>query len=71
MDNNVKLKVEEIKQRGFNLDIGSIFNRAWEIFSGIAIYAILALIIYCIVAVGMSFVAKLIYGYTRETSSVS
>lgn len=58
MDNKIKLRVEEVKQNGFNVSIGDIFSKAWEIFSGIALYAISAIILTWLI----SFVINMILG---------
>ena len=61
MDNYVKQRLEEIKQQGFKVETGALFSRAWEIFSGIAAYSIVALLLYGVVVLIMSFVSQLIY----------
>ncbi|WP_291089681.1 hypothetical protein [Empedobacter sp. UBA7494] len=45
MDDRIRQRIEEIKQRGVNINVGDIFSKSWEIFSGIALYAILAIVI--------------------------
>lgn len=50
----MKLRVEEIKQNGFNVSVGDIFSKAWEIFSGIALYAISAVVITFLISMVVS-----------------
>ena len=45
MDDRIRQRIEEIKQRRVNINVGDIFSKSWEIFSGIALYAILAIVI--------------------------
>ncbi len=66
MDENVKFRIGEVKQNGYKLDIGGIFNRSWEIFSGIAAYSIIALVVYFVIAIIMSLVGNLIYTFPAE-----
>ncbi len=61
MDNNVKLKVEELKQRGFHLSVGDVFNKSWKTFSGIAGYAILAFVLYYVITGVLNYLIGFIF----------
>ncbi|WP_333662694.1 hypothetical protein [Chishuiella changwenlii] len=59
MDNKMKLKVEEIKQKSINVNIGDTFSKAWEIFSGIALYAISAFVLTIVISFAVNFILGL------------
>ncbi|WP_413532367.1 hypothetical protein [Empedobacter brevis] len=60
MDDKVRQRIEEIKQRGVNVNIGDIFSKSWEIFSGIALYAILAIVIAFVINFAINFFLGLV-----------
>lgn len=59
MDNFILNRIEEVKKNSFNINIGDIFSRAWDIFSGTAFYVILGLILPSIIAWVINFILGL------------
>lgn len=59
MDDRIRQRIEEIKQRGVNINVGDIFSKSWEIFSGIALYAILAIVITFAISFAINFIIGL------------
>lgn len=59
MNNFIFSRIEEVKKNGFNINIGDIFSRAWDIFSGTAFYVILGLILPGIIAWIIKFILGL------------
>lgn len=64
MNNNIESKINESLNKGFEFKVGDLFNKAWNIFSGIAGYAILALVVYYIISSIINLLLGLIFPMT-------
>ena len=70
MDKKVQERIEEKLQNGFQLKSGQIVEKAWSIFSGIAGYAILALIIYAVTSWVINMLVGLIFPVTFDEEEI-
>ncbi len=70
MNSRVQGRIEEKLSNGFQLKAGQIFEKAWSIFSGIAGYAILALIIYAITSWIINMLVGLVFPVALDEEEI-